>query len=648
MGVSVNSKEYSVFGRKAVVTADLALSGTYTNGGLSINTDQLFGIHDVDMGLFEPQNGVSFIFDVTNDKIKIFAPAQPIQYEEHSVLDSSYQYQTKYPAAFFMNVAGVGENIKFRSTGIAKASLTAGECCLAAQMAAGSLTTLTVSPINQVTDAYSAIGVGTGWTAGTDWSFAGNKAVKAAGAGSGTLTLDETFPLAGHTYRVTYTVSATTAEGFTMSIGGTSGTAVAGDGTYTEDILAITSAGKLTFTPTTDLSAFSLDDIFVYDLDVYTTYVTQAWKDVWDNVIQDEALTLATGANNLASGNKILACMYIDQTTATAAALTMIDSDDTAASGEIDLLFNSATAQLTAHADQNAKAVKTTYVKVPTSGFLFDRLFTNETTTKEGVDPYRNILAKPLLLWGYTGQYPVNGQTTQRLIDWTSTPAAGQATIDWFNPSIRGHASTPTGAGAEHNHAGAVGGTTAAGASHNHTFTGTTPLSALDLAAPVFSGTGLTAAGQVMTTTDNQTMTVNQCAGMWLIPITGASAPMLILSNTAVTGAPAVFTVQGIASTDAGTYKVVTSLAPVGTNTAEATHTHAATGLTSTNTAESAHTHVISKSTAIGSIIDLKSNLTGTAAGVWGSTDEIVTIPLELDEVDVSLFTSLKVIFIGS
>lgn len=92
------------------------------------------------------------------------------------------------------------------------------------------------------------------------------------------------------------------------------------------------------------------------------------------------------------------------------------------------------------------------------------------------------------------------------------------------------------------------------------TYTDGATSGALNLASPAFSGTGLTAAGQVITTTDNQTMTLNQCAGMWLISATGATPPNLILSNTAVTGAPAVLTVQGAASTDAGAYKIVKNL----------------------------------------------------------------------------------------
>jgi len=73
-----------------------------------------------------------------------------------------------------------------------------------------------------------------------------------------------------------------------------------------------------------------------------------------------------------------------------------------------------------------------------------------------------------------------------------------------------------------------------------------------------FTGTGQTSAGQVITTTDNQTMTLNQCAGMWFISAT--HGPYYIVSNTAVTGAPAVLTVIGDApTTDAGAYRIVTT-----------------------------------------------------------------------------------------
>lgn len=123
--------------------------------------------------------------------------------------------------------------------------------------------------------------------------------------------------------------------------------------------------------------------------------------------------------------------------------------------------------------------------------------------------------------------------------------------------------------------AGGTTGSTSGGTPAAQTFTGAE--SVFNLATPSFSGTGTTAAGQVITTTDNQTMTLNQCAGMWLVQTgTATTVPVLILSNTAVTGAPAVLTVQGVAATVAGTYKIVTTI-PVGTNGASAAlagHTH--------------------------------------------------------------------------
>jgi hypothetical protein len=130
----------------------------------------------------------------------------------------------------------------------------------------------------------------------------------------------------------------------------------------------------------------------------------------------------------------------------------------------------------------------------------------------------------------------------------------------------------------------------------------------IDIAVPEFTGTGVTAVAQVMTTTDNQTMGLNQCAGMWIYPVTGATPPVLILSNTAVTGAPAVFTVQGVAFTDAGAYYVVGNQPPAFMGAALAGHTHSTTGTTD---AGAAHKHTVSGSVAA----------SGGAAGAVEFTD---------------------------
>ncbi len=444
MTISVTSNEHSVFGNKAIALADVAFDSSYPTGGEPFNPETLFGLHEVNLALIEPKQGYSFEYDYTNKKIKVFAPAPPIVYEEKHTTSGDV-VTTNYPAAFFMNVARSGNSKKFRSTGIALNSLSDDEISLVEQMAEGERTQLTVKDYDRLSGQGAFTGAATGWTLAAGWAYGTNNVTHSSN-GTGTAAHDAFAAVAGRTYRLTYTISGWTVGTVTPALGGVTGTAVGANGTYTAEFTATSTAG-LTFTPTST-ARFTLDSVTVYDLSepVYITYVTQAWKDVWDNLVQDEALTLATGANTLTSGNKIAACMYIDQTTATAAALTMIDEDDTAASGEIDLKLNAATAQFTAHADQNTKAVKTTYIKVPTAGFLTDRLFTNETATKAGADPYTSTFDYPILLWAYTGQVPINGGATLRLIDYAGTPATGEAVIDWFTPGVRG-AGAPAGGG---------------------------------------------------------------------------------------------------------------------------------------------------------------------------------------------------------
>lgn len=121
------------------------------------------------------------------------------------------------------------------------------------------------------------------------------------------------------------------------------------------------------------------------------------------------------------------------------------------------------------------------------------------------------------------------------------------------------------------------------------TFTGTAPLGDLNIASPAFSGTGQSSSGQVITTTDNQTMTLNQCAGMWFVSAT--HGPYLIASNTAVSGAQAVLTIVGTPpTTDAGAYQILKALTPVGTVSALS---GTAAAQTFTGTAMSTHTHSI-------------------------------------------------------
>lgn len=443
MTISVTSNEYSVFGNKAIALADVAFDSSYPTGGESFDPETLFGLHDVSLALFESQHGYSCQYDYANKKIKIFAPAPPIVYEEKQT-PSSDVITTNYPAAFFMNVARSGNNKKFRSTGIAVSSLSDDEISLVEQMAEGERTQLTVKDYDRLAGDGAFTGGTTNWTFNADdYTYGTNNLAKDAD-GVTTLAHDTFAAVIGRTYRLSYTISSWTVGTVTPTLGGVAGTAVGADGTYTEEITATTTDG-LVFTPS-NTSRFTIDSITVYDLSepVYLTYVTQAWKDVWDNLVQDEEVAVATTETSLA--NAPMAIMYADRTSATAKALTLIDEDDTAASGEIAFYFSHAADNIKAvHADENNKTVKVTYLKKPSSGFLCDRQFENEGATKAGDDPYTNTFDYPILIWAYTGQVPINGGTTQRLIDYAGTPAAGEAVIDWFTPGARGAGAPATG-----------------------------------------------------------------------------------------------------------------------------------------------------------------------------------------------------------
>jgi len=69
------------------------------------------------------------------------------------------------------------------------------------------------------------------------------------------------------------------------------------------------------------------------------------------------------------------------------------------------------------------------------------------------------------------------------------------------------------------------------------------------------AGTGIATVGQVVTTSDNQTVGIDALANMWLI--TATQAPCIIVSNLACVAAPLVMTVIGLApSTAAEAYQV--------------------------------------------------------------------------------------------
>ncbi len=226
MSITVSSKSFSVFGDKATVVADLAFSGNYAHGGIDLNHDQQFGLHDIEIALIEAQNGYSFKYDYTNKKLKAYGQAPPIVYEEKCT-PSDDIVTLKYPAAFIMNVCRAGQNKKLRSTGVALADLSDDQCSLVTQMTEGEATQITVRDYDRLLGMGAFTGALTGWTdsgSGADWTAAADAADKDQD-GTTTLTEDTFVPVVGRTYRVSYVITNWTAGTVTLSVGGVNLTA---------------------------------------------------------------------------------------------------------------------------------------------------------------------------------------------------------------------------------------------------------------------------------------------------------------------------------------------------------------------------------------------------------------------------------------
>lgn len=107
-------------------------------------------------------------------------------------------------------------------------------------------------------------GSASGWTLASGWTYSTN-AVNKDGAGTGALEQD-VGAKADAVYKLTFTISAWTAgTTLTPSIGGVNGTAITGNGTYTQYITS-TDVANLKFTPTTDVRC-TIDTISVNRVD---------------------------------------------------------------------------------------------------------------------------------------------------------------------------------------------------------------------------------------------------------------------------------------------------------------------------------------------------------------------------------------------
>lgn len=313
MSITLNSYEFSVFGNKAVVIADVTFDSSYSYGGESLDPEVNFGLHAVDFAIIESKAGFNFEYDRTNKKIKATTPIPPIVFEERQTIASN-SITLNYPPAFIMSISQASAPLSLTTSG---ATLAAGQVKPSAVFAAGERATLT----------------------------------------------------------------------FHSGVSGV----------------------------------------------VYITYITQAWKEVWDNLVQEEAVTVTTNVGTLANQAVAIQAINFTGTTSGNCAL-MLDKDDTVATLECKVNMTSTNKALTFYATDAVTSAVVTYIKKPASGFLYERAIAEESlsTTSNICTP-----AYPILIWGYSGQLPENGATTETFISLTGTAGTGEAKLDLVYPGTR-------------------------------------------------------------------------------------------------------------------------------------------------------------------------------------------------------------------
>lgn len=170
---------------------------------------------------------------------------------------------------------------------------------------------------------------------------------------------------------------------------------------------------------------------------IFVTYVTQAWVELYHCLVQEEAVTLASGANNVA--NKIMGFGYLYN--ATDGSMIPMDIDDGTEDQYIGVKFGYATGGLDANAANDGHVCKFTYLKEPASGWIHDRFVEKEDATNTtGV----NVFDFPLLLWLQTGHVTIDTAAAgEVLIEAAGDPAAGEAHIIWGESPAGATAAAP-------------------------------------------------------------------------------------------------------------------------------------------------------------------------------------------------------------
>jgi hypothetical protein len=163
MGISVNTKDYDVVGKRQQILASIAMDSSYSYGGEAFDPNVLFGLPAGPVSLILPENPAGYVFkyDYTNKKMRVFAPAPLVVFEEVVTMTAGTTYDTgttKYPMAWPIYASNAnqalgllpkGLNPVTKTISIDMQSGTPGTRATITSLDADSYTTITISYITQ-------------------------------------------------------------------------------------------------------------------------------------------------------------------------------------------------------------------------------------------------------------------------------------------------------------------------------------------------------------------------------------------------------------------------------------------------------------------------------------------------------------------
>jgi len=313
---------------KMVNFFDIAFDSSYAFGGEALTPSTMGLPTGVNELYINPQNGYSFQYDVTNEKLKVFAPAPPIVIEEEQTIASN-AITLNYPAAAILS------------------------------MASATATQLLIEPSDTV---------------------AANEVQLAAAMSAGA--------------RPTFTFHAST-----------SGV-------------------------------------------IETTYITQAWHEVWVNRLASQAVTAATHVCDTSETLCFVESMLVSGTTGSSRPM-FLRGGDAAATTECEVDFSDSGAgtagdtTFTFAAGDVVTGIVYSGIKLPASGFLKERFIEDEDLT---MSSGTGASAFPILFQGICGQIPDYTAAAERdahslmMASGDAVGTAKECSIDWhLLTTVAGH-----------------------------------------------------------------------------------------------------------------------------------------------------------------------------------------------------------------